>query len=96
MKTLFVTRHQGAIDWAIENGYQAAEKVSHFGSEVIEEGDTVLGVLPIHLACEVVSKGGRYFHLQMDVPAEARGKEFTAEDMKNYGATLQEYIITKA
>lgn len=52
-------------------------------------GYRVIGVLPYHLA----ALAAEYWHLDIDTPPEARGKELTCVDMENYGARLTRYII---
>lgn len=94
-KNYFVTRHKGALDWAREEGYaeDGVEMVSHFDPSVIQKGDEVIGTLPVHLAAEVCERGGHYWHLQMQIPAEARGKELTADDMRKFDATIREFRV---
>ena len=59
----------------------------------IRPSDVVIGALPVHLVAEVCARGGRYLHLTMNVPPEARGRELTADDMKQFGARLEEYKV---
>ncbi len=92
-KTYFITRHAGAKDWANDLGFEV-EIVEHFNPAVVEKGDTVLGTLPVHLAAKVCRRGGRYFHLVLDIPEDMRGKEITAETMRACGATLEEFVIS--
>ena len=92
-KTFFVTRHAGAIAWALSQGFAHAEMTPHFDPEMVEREDIVLGTLPVHLIAEVNLRGGVYHHLILDLPAEARGKELTAEDMVAYGARLQRFDV---
>lgn len=91
----FVSRHQGAIEWARKNDIISGEAaiVSHFDPSDVKEDDVVIGTLPIHLASEVCARGGKYYHLMMNVPTEARGKELTFEDMESFGAKVQEFKI---
>lgn len=55
--------------------------------------DRVLGTLPVSEAARVCARGGRYLHLSIDIPAEARGRELSADDMQAFGAQLEEYFI---
>lgn len=55
----------------------------------MQAGDNILGTLPINLVAEVNARGGHYFHLTLELPADARGKELTADDMRHYGARLK-------
>lgn len=94
MTTYFVTRHPGAVEWAQRRGIEA-QMVSHLDPTSIRPGDVVIGTLPVHLVAEVCARGGRYLHLTMNVPPEARGRELTADDMKQFGARLEEYKVRK-
>jgi CRISPR-associated protein Csx16 len=51
--------------------------------------------LPINLVAEVNARGGTYFHLTLELPSDARGKELTAADMRTYGARLEGYAAQK-
>ncbi len=94
MTTLFVTRHAGAVEWARRQGI-AARAVAHLDPETIGPGDRVLGILPVHVAARVCERGGRYFHLSLDLPPEARGRELSADDMERHGAQLTEFSIRR-
>lgn len=93
-KTYFITRHQGAKDWAARKGFDA-QIVEHFDVKTIEKGDVVLGTLPIHLAAEIWDRQGRYFHLVLNIPADLRGVEITADKMEELGATLEEFVVLR-
>ena len=96
MKTYFVTRHAGAVEWAQRHGFQAVEVCAHFDPAVVVRGDLVIGTLPIHLAAQVCEQGGEYHHLVLNLPAEARGREISADDMESFGATVEQFIVTHA
>lgn len=93
-KTYFVTRHPGAKDWAARQGFNA-KIVSHFDTKIVKEGDVVLGTLPVHLAAEIWDRKGSYHHLVLNIPAELRGTEMTADKMEELGATLEEFIVLR-
>jgi CRISPR-associated protein Csx16 len=90
MTTYFVSRHSGAREWAEMQGI-VAEQVEHFDVAIVQDGDVVIGTLPINLVAEVNKRGGRYLHLTMAVPQSRRGDDLTADEMKTFGACLQEY-----
>jgi CRISPR-associated protein Csx16 len=90
MAAYFVTRHEGAVEWARRRGIEA-ELVPHLNPAQIEKGDTVLGTLPIQIVASINERGARYLHLEMTVPAEQRGIPLSADDMDRLGATLIEY-----
>jgi CRISPR-associated protein Csx16 len=92
MAAYFVTRHAGAVEWARRKGIDA-ELVAHFDVRCVCDGDLVLGPLPVHLVAEVNDRGGHYFHIEMDLPSEARGQELSADDMERFGARLVEFRV---
>jgi len=67
--------------------------VTHFESRTIESGDVVIGTLPVHLAAEVCERGGKYFHLTLDLTSDDRGKELSADRMEELGARVVEYRV---
>ena len=93
MTIWFVTRHKGAVEWAKQEGIEVDRCVEHFDVNDVKKGDHVIGTLPVNLVFEVNKRGGRYFHLSINIPPEARGKELTANDMRLYGSQLQEYNV---
>lgn len=94
MITYFVTRHKGAIEWARAQGIEAT-LIHHLDPDTIKTGDAVLGTLPVNIAAEVCARGGRYFHLSLNLPPEARGHELSANDMEHFGAILTEFCIRR-
>ncbi|MCB1764867.1 MAG: CRISPR-associated protein Csx16 [Candidatus Competibacteraceae bacterium] len=96
MTTYFVTRHPGAVDWAATEGLIVDIQAAHLDPQIIQAGDTVIGTLPIHLAAQVCARGGRYLHLSMEIPEEARGRELTVADLRQFGARLEAYQVIPA
>ncbi len=95
MTIYFVTRHSGAVEWAAIQGIKA-ERVTHLDVEkTVNPGDTVLGTLPVSVVAQVCAKGGHYFHLDVNTPQSERGRELTADEMEEYGAKLEEYVVRK-
>lgn len=94
MTTWFVTRHPGAVAWAQRRGLAVDRQLAHLAPEQIAPGDTVIGTLPVNLVARVCARGGRYLHLSLDLPAEARGRELTADELERYGARLEAYVVT--
>lgn len=95
MTTFFISRHPGAIAWAESQGFHVDQQLAHFEVSVVNAGDSILGTLPVNLIAEVNQRGGRYFHLTLELPAQLRGQELTAEMMQQYGARLEEYTVQK-
>jgi len=93
--TYFVTRHKGAVKWARGQGVDA-ENLDHLDPEIVTPGDKILGILPVSIAAEVCGRGGRYFHLSFDrLPRKDRGRELNCEEMKKFGAKLEEFEVRK-
>lgn len=94
-KTYFISRHPGALAWAESQGFHVDECLEHFEVNRVQPGDMVIGTLPVNLIAQVNKCGGRYFHLSLELPAEARGKELSAEEMQAFGARLEEFEVTQ-
>lgn len=94
MGTYFVSHHSGALEWAPREGIDA-EIVEHLDSEIIREGDVVIGTLPVHLAGTVCEKGGRFFCLSLDLPADWRKPDLPEQEMRQFNARLDEYHVRK-
>jgi CRISPR-associated protein Csx16 len=62
-------------------------------AETVQPGDTVAGTLPVQVAAEVCRKGARYLHLSLDLPASARGRELSADEMESFGARLEDFTV---
>ena len=95
MTTWFVTRHQGAIEWAKQQNIKIDYCIEHLEPEKIKKGDWVLGTLPINIVAVLNQQGARYFHLSLSLPADKRGLELTADELQKYQATLEEYQAIK-
>ena len=80
------------MEWAARQNIHA-ELVGHLDTRLIKSGDTVIGSLPINLAAQVCTAGARYLHLALEVPAELRGCELSADQLEQLGARLQEFEI---
>lgn len=95
MTTWFITRHPGAVEWAARQGLVVDRQAAHLDPADIQPGDTVIGTLPIHLAAEVCARGGHFFNLTLDLPAEARGRELSAEELERFGARIERFAVEK-
>ena len=93
-KKFFVTRHPGAVSWYRQSGYRAETiKMDNFDVSQVVPGDIVIGTLPMHQAAAVCTAGGRFYNLVLDVPPAHRGRELTADDMREFGARLEEFRL---
>lgn len=93
MTTFFISRHPGAREWAAEEGIVVDRQIAHLDTEIIQPGDVVIGTLPVNLAARVCQRGGRYLHLSLELPPDWRGRELSADDLRQIGAQVQEYRI---
>lgn len=93
MTTWFITRHPGAVDWARRQGLAVDRQLAHLDPAIVEAGDTVIGTLPVHLAACVCERGARYLNLSLDLPAEARGRELSADELERFEARLEPYQV---
>lgn len=93
-KTYFVSRHDGAYDWAKRHGI-SADYVQHVDLDSIGPGDNVIGNLPADFVAEIIQRGGRYFHIALRISTENRGKELTADQMDAAGAHLVELTLCR-
>lgn len=96
MTIYFVSRHPGALAWAKKQGVHYDQHLEHLDAEQpIVAGDKVIGTLPINRAAAVCAQGARYFHLSLQMPAELRGQELSAQKLEQLDATLEEFHITR-
>lgn len=95
MSTWFITRHPGARDWAEEQQLAIDRYCLHLDPADVAAGDTVIGSLPVHLAAAVCAAGARYFNLSIDLPVNARGKELSIEQLKQFNTRLEEFHAEK-
>lgn len=91
--TWFVSRHQGAIEWARHRQLAVDRWVAHLDPAAVAAGDTVIGSLPVHLAAAVCGRGARYVHLTLEMPEAWRGRELTAAELDAVAARLTSYHV---
>lgn len=96
MAVIFVSRHPGAREWMRRQPMRVDRWVSHLQADEVERGDTVIGVLPMHLAAQVCAKGARFLAMELDLPAQCRGQELSSEMLDGFECRLQEYVVTRS
>jgi CRISPR-associated protein Csx16 len=94
MTTWFVSRHPGAMDWAEQQNLHVDRHIAHLDPAQVEQGDAVIGTLPVHFAYKVCQRGARYINLSLDMPAQWRGRELNAQDLQACNARLESFTIT--
>lgn len=95
MTVWFVTRHAGAVEWARDEGMLVDRVVEHFDPDWADEGDQVLGTLPVNLVAILNARGVTYRHLVLELPSDMRGKELSAQLMRDCGARLVTYRVVR-
>lgn len=95
MTTFFISRHPGTVEWARRQGLHVDVWVTHLAPQKVGAGDTAIGSLPLHLAAQICARGARFLHLTLDIPAEWRGRELSADELETAGARLEEFIVTR-
>lgn len=94
-KPIIVTRHAATINffkaYLKEKGYDDIEVITHATEEDVR-GKDVYGVLPMSLACHANS----ITELDLSgIPQELRGAELSKEQIEQYGAGCNTYIVQK-
>ena len=80
--------------WAAEQGLRIDQHLTHLDTAHIQRGDTVIGTLPVHLAAAVCSQGARFFNLSLDLPAQWRGRELSADELRQCNARLEAFHVS--
>lgn len=94
MTTWFISRHPGAVEWAARQKLQVDVVEPHLDLALVQSNDKVIGSLPVNLAAQVCAKGAAYWHLSVELPAELRGRELSADELEQLGARLQPFDVT--
>ena len=93
MTTWFISSHPGAIAWAAQQGLPVERHAHHLEPAQLQAGDTVIGTLPLHLAASVCQRGARFVHLSLDMPAHWRGRELSADELRQCNARLEAFDV---
>jgi CRISPR-associated protein Csx16 len=96
MTTYFITRHSGAIEWAKQQNLSVDIFLEHITSELFQQGDCVIGTLPINLIYELQNKGVTVLSLILDLPRELRGQELTLQQLISCKTRVVNYLVTLA
>lgn len=94
MSTTFVVRHPAAIAWVKKQPIKIDHWTEFLEIAEIKKGDTVIGILPMHLAAQVCAKGAQFIALCLDIPSDLRGKELTLTQLESLSCHLQAYSVT--
>ena len=89
MKVL-VTRHEALVEYFKELGIKFDKVISH-ATDGDVRGNDVYGVLPLRLA----SFTNTVTSIDMNIPAEMRGKELSLTDIETYFTGMSTYKVEK-
>ncbi len=95
MTRWFVSRHDGAIEWAKQEKLRIDRWVAHLDLAEIREGDMVIGTLPVHLAAEVCARGAEFYFLTLNLSLPQRGAELDFAAMQAARCSLQRYVVQR-
>lgn len=87
---ILVTRHPALVEHFSNMGITFDKVITHATVEDVT-GNDVYGVLPLHLA----SLANTVTTVDMDLPAEMRGKELSLEDIEKYFTGMSTYKVKK-
>lgn len=87
---VLVTRHEALVEYFKELGIKFDKVISHATEEDVR-GNNVYGVLPLHLA----SLANTVTTIDMNLPAEMRGKELSLTDIETYFTGMSTYQVKK-
>ena len=87
---ILVTRHPALVEYFSNNGLTFDKVITHATAKDVT-GDDVYGVLPLHLA----SLANTVTTVDMNLPAEMRGKELSLTDIETYFTGMSTYKVKK-
>lgn len=92
MKTI-VTRHQGFVDYLLEEKVVSEGDyvvIPHAAEEQVRGQDVITSGLPLKLAalCKSVTV------VDLEIPAEMRGVELTAQQMRDYAKGMDTWVVS--
>lgn len=100
MTTFIITRHPATVDYiqlTSPSGLGAFEVLTHVDETFFEKlspNDMVIGTLPTPLMARVckITKNS-FFHFEIILPAEMRGKELSFEDLVSLSPKIKKYWV---
>lgn len=94
MDTVIVTRHPALVDLLVERGLiteaDRARVIEHATAADVR-GRRVIGVLPLHLACEAA----RVVEVPLAVRPDQRGRELSLDELREIAGPAVEYSICR-
>ena len=90
MERILITRHKALAEFLNQQGIKFDKIIEHATAEDVK-GKDVYGVLPLHLA----ALANTITSVDLNLPAEMRGKELTISDVGEYFNSLTTYKVSK-
>jgi putative CRISPR-associated protein (TIGR02620 family) len=94
METVIVTRHPALVELLIERGIIAEAdraRVIEHATVADVRGRRVIGVLPLHLACEAA----RVVEIPLAVRPDQRGRELSLDELREIAGPETEYSVCR-
>jgi CRISPR-associated protein Csx16 len=88
METVIVTRHAALVQVLAEDHGITGRVIPH-ATEADIVGKVVVGILPFSLAAKAAKVGT----LVLDLPAELRGVELTADQVRSHATNLEWFVV---
>ena len=87
-------RPEDAMAWLAARGLPVDNPVNDLEQAAVDDGDVVIGTLPVDRAAEVCTRGGRYGHITLDLRPEWGGRDLSVDEVDHAGARVQGYLVT--
>lgn len=87
--TIIVTRHSGLVDWLAQHGITGKVIAQATPDDVRDK--YVIGVLPLSLA----SLAEKITTVDYNCPFDLRGVDLTPQQLDDFGAKMNTYIVSK-
>lgn len=91
-----ISRHPAVSDWLAEQGCVVYARIEHLDGQLLgqmQEGDCVIGNLPLSWIEKLNGIGVRYLNLDLRVPMVWRGQELDLQRLKQCHPCLMEYRV---
>ena len=85
-----ISRHPATIEWLTQTWGPFDHVVATLPLADIQPGDCLYGNISAHLIAAVNCRGGRYFHVSLNVPRRWRGRELSMPELALLRPQLQE------
>lgn len=88
-----ISRHSAAVELlqqSLPHIDRIQPELTPEDMQSLKAGDCVYSNLPAPVVAALSARGVRYFHIDLQLPLAARGRELTTKQLKQYGFQLIE------